>query len=85
MTTPVLFAATILIWGTTWIAIAAQVGAVPVAVSVFYRFALAGVLMLAVLAALDRLRSPAVWGRALDPLRSPCVTSGCHNRLRYIV
>lgn len=61
MTTPVLFAATILIWGTTWIAIAAQVGAVPVAVSVFYRFALAGVLMLAGLAALGRLRSPAVW------------------------
>ena len=61
MTTPVLFVLTVLIWGTTWIAIAAQVGDVPVMVSIFYRFALAGLLMLAGLAALGRLRRPAVW------------------------
>ncbi|MBL3572075.1 EamA family transporter, partial [Rhodovulum visakhapatnamense] len=40
MTTPVLFVLTVLIWGTTWIAIAAQVGEVPVMVSIFYRFTL---------------------------------------------
>ena len=40
MSTPVLFITTVFIWGTTWIAIAAQVGDVPVSVSVFYRFAL---------------------------------------------
>ncbi|MCT8266827.1 DMT family transporter [Afifella sp. JA880] len=61
MTTPFLFVATVLVWGTTWIAIAAQVGDVPVTVSIFYRFALAGVLMLAGLAVMRRLRRPAVW------------------------
>ena len=61
MNTPLLFIGTVLIWGTTWIAIAAQVGHAPVAVSIFYRFALAGVLMLAALCALGRLRRPPVW------------------------
>lgn len=61
MSTSTLFAATVLIWGTTWIAIAAQIGSVPVMVSVFYRFALAGIIMIAGLAALGRLRRPAVW------------------------
>lgn len=41
-----LFFATVLIWGTTWIAITLQVGPVPVVVSVFYRFATAGILFL---------------------------------------
>jgi drug/metabolite transporter (DMT)-like permease len=61
VSTPVLFIATVFIWGTTWIAIAAQVGDVPVSVSVFYRFALAGAVMLTGLACLGRLRRPAVW------------------------
>lgn len=47
----ILYAVTVLIWGTTWIAIAFQLGEVPVMVSVFYRFALAaGVLLLWLLA-----------------------------------
>lgn len=62
MSTPVLFIATVLIWGTSWIAIAVQVGDVAVAVSVFYRFAAAGGLMLGVLAILGRLRFPSRWG-----------------------
>lgn len=53
-----LFATTVLIWGSTWIAIALQVGPVPVMVSVFYRFALAGTVYLALLAVLGRLRLP---------------------------
>ncbi|MDQ7777713.1 MAG: DMT family transporter [Paracoccus aminovorans] len=53
-----LFATTVLIWGSTWIAIAFQVGPVPVLVSVFYRFALAGAVYLVLLAALGRLRLP---------------------------
>lgn len=57
----ILFAATVLIWGTTWIAIALQVGEVPVVVSIFYRFALAALLMLAGLAVAGRLRRPARW------------------------
>ena len=54
-----LFAATVLIWGTTWIAISMQVGPVPVLVSVFYRFAVAALVLLAGLALAGRLRRPA--------------------------
>lgn len=54
-----LFAVTVLIWGTTWIAIALEVGPVPVLVSVFYRFGAAAVLFLAGLALSGRLRVPA--------------------------
>ncbi len=54
----VLFAATVLIWGTTWIAIAWEVGTVPILVSVFYRFAVAAVLFLALLLATGRLKLP---------------------------
>jgi len=56
--TAFLFAAATLIWGTTWFAIALQLGPVPVLTSVFYRFALAAILFLAGLAALGRLRLP---------------------------
>ena len=61
MNTFFLFSATVLIWGTTWIAIALQLGPVPVLVSVFYRMGLAGVLMLGGLALFGRLRRPAQW------------------------
>lgn len=61
MPSSLLFALTVLIWGTTWIAIAAQVGEVPVMVSIFLRFALAGAIMLAGLAAFRRLHRPGVW------------------------
>lgn len=57
----ILFTATVLIWGTTWIAIAFQVEAAPVILSVFHRFALAAVIMLAGLAITSRLRKPKVW------------------------
>lgn len=53
-----LFLATVLIWGSTWIAISLQVGPVPVLVSVFYRFAVAGVLFVLGLALIGRLRWP---------------------------
>ncbi|TLP64395.1 DMT family transporter [Parasedimentitalea maritima] len=56
-----LFAATVFIWGTTWIAIAWQLGTVDVIVSVFYRFALACVVFLVGLALLGRLKLPAQW------------------------
>lgn len=55
---PFLFASTVLIWGTTWFAIALQSGPVPALVSVFYRFATAGLLFLVLLAATGRLRLP---------------------------
>lgn len=54
-----LFVITVLIWGSTWIAIAFQVGEVPVVVSVFYRFATAGVVFVLGLALMRRLIVPA--------------------------
>jgi drug/metabolite transporter (DMT)-like permease len=50
-----LFASTVLIWGTTWFAIALQLGPVPVLTSIFYRFALAAVLFLPGLLLVRRL------------------------------
>ncbi|MGI4950920.1 MAG: DMT family transporter [Janthinobacterium lividum] len=58
MQNALLFVSTVLIWGSTWIAIAWQVGPVPVLVSVFYRFGSAGLVLLLVLAALRRLPVP---------------------------
>lgn len=61
MNSAVLFVVTVLIWGTSWIAIALQIGPVPVSVSVLYRIALAAVLLLLALAATKRLAMPAQW------------------------
>ena len=58
MINSLLYAATVLIWGTTWIAIAWQIGPVDIVVSVFYRFALACVVFLVGLALLGRLELP---------------------------
>ncbi|MDQ1077891.1 DMT family transporter [Pseudoroseomonas cervicalis] len=58
MQNALLFLVTVLIWGSTWIAIAWQVGSVPVLVSVFYRFGSAALILLLVLAALRRLPVP---------------------------
>lgn len=61
MNSVVLFIVTVLIWGTSWIAIALQIGPAPVSVSVFYRIALAAVLLLVALAVTKRLKFPAQW------------------------
>lgn len=61
MNIPFLFLSTVLIWGTTWIAIALQTGDIPVIVSIFYRFALAGAVMILGLAAMGRLARPTQW------------------------
>ncbi|MEP1698816.1 MAG: DMT family transporter [Paracoccaceae bacterium] len=57
----VLLVVTVLIWGTSWIALALQIGPVPVSVSVFYRIALAAILLILALAATRRLVLPAQW------------------------
>lgn len=54
----VLFISTVLIWGTSWIAIAFQVGEVPAVVSIFYRFALSGIIFILALALLGKLVFP---------------------------
>ncbi len=51
-----LYLLTVLIWGTTWIAIKLQLGVVAIPVSIFYRFALAGVLLYAGLLCLRKLQ-----------------------------
>lgn len=45
MRNTLLYIATVLIWGSTWLAIEYQLGEVPVFVSLVYRFAIAAVLM----------------------------------------
>lgn len=70
-----LFLSTVLIWGTTWIAIAFQVGPVPVPVSVFYRFALAGLILLAILAATRRLTIPKRRDQPFVLLQALCLFS----------
>ncbi len=47
--TLLLYAITVLIWGTTWIAISLQNGSVDTVTSVFYRFALAGMCLFFIL------------------------------------
>ena len=56
-----LFAVTVLIWGTSWIAIAWQIGPVPISVSVFYRILLAAILLSSALALWGRLSLPTLW------------------------
>lgn len=50
-----LFVATVLIWGSTWFAIALQLGPVPVLTSIFYRFALAAAVLLPGLILIGRM------------------------------
>ncbi|MFD2206454.1 DMT family transporter [Kiloniella antarctica] len=54
--TALLYLSTVLIWGTTWLAIAFQVGDVMVEVSAFYRFALAAFIQISVMLILGRLK-----------------------------
>jgi len=56
--TSILYALTVAIWGTTWIALKLQLGSVPIAWSIAYRFALAAAVLFAWLAVRGRLRLP---------------------------
>jgi drug/metabolite transporter (DMT)-like permease len=56
--TSLLYALTVAIWGTTWIALKLQLGSVPIPWSIAYRFALAAVVLFAWLALRGRLRLP---------------------------
>lgn len=53
----ILYLVVVLIWGTTWIAIYLQQGSVPVLVSIFWRFAIAGGLMLVINQLIKRRQS----------------------------
>jgi drug/metabolite transporter (DMT)-like permease len=54
--TAVYYALTVLVWGTTWIAIKNELGVVPIEASIAYRFAIAGTLLFLALALSRRLR-----------------------------
>lgn len=60
-----LYGLVVLIWGTTWLALKWQLGSVPIAQSIAYRFALAGLILVAWLAWRRQLVRPrgraAVW------------------------
>ncbi|MDR9773021.1 DMT family transporter [Rhizobium hidalgonense] len=75
MANAALFISTVLIWGTTWIAIAMQVGPVPVLVSVFYRFALAAVILVAILAVMRQLKVPALRDQPFILAQALCLFS----------
>lgn len=86
MVNALLFVTTVLIWGTTWIAMAAQVGDVPVMVSIFLRFALAGSLMLLVMTVFGRIALPLRWRFVV--LQALCLFCfnfiGLYNASQYI-
>ena len=71
----ILFVSTVVIWGTTWIAIAMQVGPVPVLVSVFYRFATAALIFLVVLGVLGKLKIPAARHQPFIFMQALCLFS----------
>lgn len=68
-----LYTLVVAIWGTTWIGIYLQQGAVPAPVSIFWRFAIASALMMLVLIALRRLRKMALRDHLFCVLQGCCV------------
>lgn len=73
--TQFLYLSTVLIWGTTWIAIHWQLGAVAVLVSVFYRFALAATLMLSLVLVSGRLQATSKQDHGFMVLQGMCLFS----------
>jgi len=70
-----LYASTVLLWGTTWIAIHFQLGEVPVLVSAFYRFAIAGLLFLPALMLLRRVQATNLRDHGFFLLQGCCLFS----------
>lgn len=68
-----LYILVVVIWGTTWIAIYMQQGVVSVPVSIFWRFAVAAVVMLVTLLALGRLKRIALKDHLFCVLQGACV------------
>lgn len=69
----VLYILVVVIWGTTWIAIYMQQGVVSVPVSIFWRFAVAAVVMLVALLALGRLKRIGLKDHLFCVLQGACV------------
>lgn len=83
-----LYLTTVLIWGTTWIAIKWQLGPVPVAQSIAWRFLLAAAILFALAALRGRLvvpRGPARWLVAAQGVCLFCVNFLCfYHASRWI-
>ncbi|HXV30927.1 MAG TPA: DMT family transporter [Sinorhizobium sp.] len=77
------YALTVLIWGTTWIAIKHQLGVVPIEASIAYRFALAGAVLFLMLLATRRLHPIAARHQPYVVLQALCLFS-CNFICFYI-
>ena len=73
--TAILYVLTVLIWGTTWIAIKHQLGPVPVEASIAYRFALAGLVLFLLLLSFRRLRPIPLRHQPFVLLQAVCLFS----------
>lgn len=78
-----LYLATVLIWGTTWIAIKWQVGVVDLTVSIAYRFALAALVLFAFLLARGSLQSMDRRGHMICLAQGACLF--CLNFICFYV
>ncbi len=68
-----LYLLTVLIWGTTWIAIKLQVGAVAIPLSIAYRFGLAALVLFALLLVSRRLQPLGRRGQAICLAQGVCL------------
>ena len=68
-----LYLLTVLIWGTTWIAIKLQMGEVAIAASIAYRFALAAAVLFAVLLLSGRLQKLDRRGQVICLIQGLCL------------
>lgn len=73
--TQFLYLSTVLIWGTTWIAIHWQLGEVPILTSVFYRFALAASIMIVLVLVSGRLQTTSKQDHGFMLLQGMCMFS----------
>lgn len=71
----ILYTSTVLIWGSTWLAIAYQLGDTPVIVSVAWRFALASIVLFAVLIFRNALPRLSVNNHKVAALLALCLFS----------
>lgn len=68
-----LYLMTVLIWGTTWIALKLQLGVVPIPVSIAYRFAIAAVVLFAILLVSGRLQKLDRRGQLICLIQGLCL------------
>ncbi|MNM48056.1 putative amino-acid metabolite efflux pump [compost metagenome] len=68
-----LYLLTVLIWGTTWIAIKMQMGPVAIPLSIFYRFALAALVLFAILLLSRRLQPLGKRGQLICLAQGVCL------------